>query len=153
MSGTRKEKGKDGKGDGKGKGIFPWACHGCGEIGHRVADCPKNDKKAVNPLGESQDEDWEDEGMEDGWGMIAHIRKAPPGGRGLSQAPSAPPGLLTPTSNRWKALGRDDDKPDDDDDYDDVPTSRQHKKADIVDSENGSLESANMATQLRLPEP
>jgi len=31
--------GGGGKGFGGGKGNFPYACHGCGKIGHRIADC------------------------------------------------------------------------------------------------------------------
>ena len=59
--------------------------------------------------------------MDDGWGKLAERRKSCP----------APPGLLTPTSNYWKTLSRDDEEPeepnqhgyrsDDDDDYDQVP--------------------------------
>ena len=38
--GSSKDGGKGGgKGFGGGKGNFPYACHGCGKIGHRVADC------------------------------------------------------------------------------------------------------------------
>ena len=36
---------------------------------------------------------------------------------------------------------------------DDSLSSSQHKKADIVDSQNGAIESAKIATQLWLPEP
>ena len=53
--------------------------------------------------------------------MLAELRKVCP----------APPGLLTPTSNYWKTLSRDDEEPeepnqygyreDDDDDCDNVP--------------------------------
>ena len=67
-------KGNAWKPKGKGKGTFPWACHGCGEIEHIVADCPKNDpNKTVNPLSESQDEDWEDENEDEGWGLLATV--------------------------------------------------------------------------------
>ena len=59
---------------GKGNGFFKGECHGCGEIGHRVADCPKNgQKKIINPVSEAQEEDhsWEDTGAfeSDGLGL------------------------------------------------------------------------------------
>ena len=92
-------KGNAWKTKGKGKGHFPWACHGCGEIGHRVADCPKNDPtKAVNPLSESQEEDWEDENGDEGWGSLTG-----------SLILAATPVLPTPTKNRWEVLRRDDE--------------------------------------------
>ena len=123
MCGKQKGKGKDGKGN----ITFTGTCFGCGETGHRIADCPTGDpKRAVNPLSESPDEDWEDENGDEGWGCIAVVGTAPPVIR------TAPPGLPTPTKNRWSALSRVVEEPDepnqygyreDDDDYNDPHVS------------------------------
>ncbi len=80
---------------GKGKGFFKRACHVCGQIGHRVADCPKNGPKdAINPVGEAQDGDhsWEDKEAfgKEGWGYLAVIEACRP-----------PPGLPIPIKNRF----------------------------------------------------
>ncbi len=92
---------------GKGKRLVKGACHGCGEIGHRVAECSNNDpkKRAVNQVGEAP-EDYhsreDEEHFENGgWGYLAAI-----------EACRTPPGLTVPTKNRWDIL-----KPDDDDCY------------------------------------
>ena len=113
--GKGKGKGDDGKGGGwnwkgkgdtkgKGKGFFKGACHGCGEIGHRVADCPKTNpqKKAVNQVGEAPEDDhsWEDEEYFEngGWGYLAAI-----------EACRTPPRPPVPTKNSWGILESDDD--------------------------------------------
>ena len=70
----------------RGKGFFKGACHGCSEIGHRVADCPKNDaKETINSVSEAQEEDrgWQDEEAfeNEGWGYLAamEVWRPPPG--------------------------------------------------------------------------
>ena len=113
--------GKGGKGDkgkGKGKGI-KGACWNCNEIGHRANDCPKK-KTDVNHVAGAHEEEynWEDEedfGEDAFWtgGHLAALEAVgyqPVGGRGLSPAPRAPPGLPTPIKNRWKLIAPDDKK-------------------------------------------
>ena len=52
---------------GWGKSAFKGARHGCGENGHRLADCPKNGPKmrASNPVGEAPEEDHSREDEDD----------------------------------------------------------------------------------------
>ena len=62
--GAGKDFGKGGgKGFGGGKGNFPYACHGCGKIGHRIAECRSRTQQQGYSTNEIEYDHYGEEGV------------------------------------------------------------------------------------------